>query len=151
MGLDMYLNAKRYLSPYNENEKTVIEGIEKVFDSRGMKVKQVVCEAMYWRKANAIHRWFVENVQSDNDDCGYYPVSCDELANLLVTVKDVLADTSRAEELLPTQEGFFFGSTDYDEWYFKDLEETKEKLEGILSWASTKDGIWWDFEYHSSW
>ena len=28
-----------------------------------------------------------------------------------------------AQELLPTQSGFFFGSTDYDEWYFHDVND----------------------------
>lgn len=40
-------------------------------------------EVGYWRKANAIHRWFVENVQNGNDDCDYYPVTFDQLAALL--------------------------------------------------------------------
>ena len=34
----------------------------------------------------------------------------------------VLDDNSLAEELLPTRSGFFFGSTDYDEWYFEDIK-----------------------------
>jgi hypothetical protein len=44
----------------------------------------------------------------------------------------VVEDTSIAEELLPSQSGFFFGSTDYDEWYIDDLKRTIEKIEKIL-------------------
>ena len=44
----------------------------------------------------------------------------------------VLEDSSVAEELLPTQSGFFFGSTFYDEWYVEDLKETVEKINNIL-------------------
>ena len=31
----------------------------------------------------------------------------------------------------PTHEGFFFGSTEYDEYYFADLESTIEQLEDV--------------------
>ena len=43
-----------------------------------------------------------------------------------------IQDASLAEELLPTQEGFFFGSKDYNEWYINDLEETIEQINNIL-------------------
>jgi hypothetical protein len=56
-------------------------------------------------------------------------------------------DTSIAEELLPTQSGFFFGSTDYDHGYLQDLEDTIEILETVLS----EDNEWSDFYYQSSW
>lgn len=45
----------------------------------------------------------------------------------------VLEDSSVAEELLPIQEGFFFGGTKYDEWYWADLVETVEILEKALA------------------
>ena len=49
------------------------------------------------------------------------------------------------EELLPTQEGFFFGGTDYDESYIEDLKDTIKQLEPLLE---DKDG---EYEYCSSW
>jgi hypothetical protein len=58
----------------------------------------------------------------------------------------VLEDSTMAEELLPTQEGFFFGGTDYDEGYWNDLETTIAIVNRALN-ASTK----WEFSYHSSW
>lgn len=45
---------------------------------------------------------------------------------------NLLEDSSVAEELLPTQSGFFFGSTFYDKWYVEDLKETVEKINNIL-------------------
>ena len=53
-----------------------------------------------------------------------------------------------ASKLLPTQRGFFFGSTEYDEYYIEDLKHTKEVLEKVLNEV--------DFEnnyvlYTSSW
>jgi hypothetical protein len=64
-------------------------------------------------------------------------------------VNEVLEDHSKASELLPTAIGFFFGSTDYDEWYFKDLEYTKEVIGKIVdNWEALE---YWDFYYSSSW
>lgn len=58
----------------------------------------------------------------------------------------VMQDTSLAKELLPPQEGFFFGGTDFDQWYWEDLERTVKQINMVLD---KFDG--WDFEYHSSW
>ena len=44
-------------------------------------------------------------------------------------------DTTTAMELLPSQPGFFFGSTDYDDWYINDLKETVEALKPIVEHA----------------
>jgi len=58
----------------------------------------------------------------------------------------VMLNTEVAEKLLPVEQGFFFGGTHYDEWYYGDLEETKEIIERCLK---LDDG--WDFEYRASW
>ena len=44
----------------------------------------------------------------------------------------IIEDDSVACELLPTTEGFFFGSTDYDQWYLEDIESTIEQIAKIL-------------------
>ena len=36
-------------------------------------------EVGYWRKANQIHKWFVDNVQDGVDDCGEYKVTKEQL------------------------------------------------------------------------
>lgn len=40
-------------------------------------------------------------------------------------------DLEIAKQLLPTQEGFFFGSTRYDEYYFEDIKKTLNDLQII--------------------
>ena len=145
MGLDMYLNAKRFLW---HNESELADKLSENFPELGdAKVKEVIAQAMYWRKSNAIHKWFVDNVQNGKDDCGNYEVSREQLMELLAVIETVLNDRSQASELLPPQAGFFFGNTDMDQWYWEDLESTKERLEKLL--AQEMPG-WW-FEYHSSW
>jgi len=143
MGLDMYLNAKRFLW-YNEEAlaATVAQAFPEIKDRR---VKEVIVEAMYWRKSNQIHKWFVDNVQEGVDDCGHYDVSREKLEELRQLILKVL-DTKNAT-LLPPQEGFFFGSNTVDQYYWEDLRDTMEKLDKVL--ADFTDS--WDFEYHSSW
>lgn len=148
MGLDQYLNAKRYLWDHDDQDKQLADNVAEVVKTpRGFRVKQIECEVMYWRKSNAIHKWFVNNVQDGNDDCGTYWVSNEKLQELLSVLDTVLQDRSRAAELLPTTSGFFFGSTEMDEWYWADLEQTQLRLREILD----QDNAGWDFEYHSSW
>lgn len=43
-----------------------------------------------------------------------------------------IKDPRVAEQLLPTQDGFFFGSTTYDEWYIEDLLDTVNALSKVL-------------------
>lgn len=145
MGLDMYLNAKRFLW---HNESELADKLTENFPELGeARVKEVVAEAMYWRKSNAIHKWFVDNVQAGVDDCGNYDVSREQLQSLLSVITEVLEDRKKANTLLPPQSGFFFGSKDIDDWYWQDLQNTKQRLEKLL--AHEMPG-WW-FEYHSSW
>lgn len=105
-------------------------------------------EVGYWRKANHIHKWFVDNVQNGVDDCDEYEVSQEKLIQLRQTCIDVMTHKSKASKLLPSESGFFFGSTEYDEYYFNKVVDTIEIIDKVL--AST------DFEkemitYCASW
>ena len=156
MGLDMYLNAKRYVSKhFNAGDEAVARAIQEQFPELAGKtgrwgddspVKEVTVEAGYWRKANAIHQWFVKNVQEGEDDCRPYYVGREQLEELREVCKRVLAFRHLAVELLPAQSGFFFGSTDYDDWYYQDLEQTVAIIDDVLTLPTA-----WDFEYRASW
>ena len=143
MGLDMYLNAKKYLWQDDKEAEAINEAL---MDAKGMKAKVIVVEAAYWRKANHIHNWFVENVQEGVDNCSSYYVSRPNLEVLLNTCKDVLSNKEKAADLLPSSGGFFFGSTDYDKWYFDETERTVALIQKTLELPDD-----WDFEYQSSW
>lgn len=151
MGLDMYLNKHIYVGAnYEHNNvkgsiKLTIGKDNKPVNVRFNKVKYIIEEAAYWRKANAIHQWFVTNVQEGEDNCQDHYVSIEQLQELIDTCKAVLANHSKAEDLLPPQSGFFFGGTYLDEWYFKSLQNTIDQIEPLLN---DKDG---DFYYCSSW
>jgi hypothetical protein len=146
MGLDMYLNAKRFLW-YSEDE--LADNIKRNFPDlpEHMRVKEVTIEAMYWRKANAIHKWFVDNVQGGEDNCREFEVSLAQLEELLAVIEEVLDNLDRAGELLPPQAGFFFGGTNMDQWYWDDLKSTQSRLQELF----TRDWKSWDFYYRASW
>ena len=152
MGLDMYLSKKTYVKRWDHMTAdelftvSVKKGGKKYPSIDYKRVSYVVEEVAYWRKANAIHKWFVDNVQDGKDDCGHYYVEKDKLKELLTAINAVLGDNTKAKELLPPQGGFFFGNTGIDEYYVQDLQYTKETLEKLLA-----EGGEGDFEYRSSW
>jgi len=151
MGLDMYLTAKRYLFQYPEDgdDAKIAKAIGGLpIGNHGMRVKEISCEAMYWRKANAIHHWFVKNCQSGVDDCDEYYVSVENLKQLVSDCETILKDHAKAPDVLPTCEGFFFGSTEFDEWFWEDIQRTVTELYSLLNDIDLKR---WEFYYRSSW
>jgi len=147
MGLDMYLTAKRYIYSFGDDGKTLRDALENL-KVNGMPIKELSYEAGYWRKANQIHKWFVDNVQGGVDNCAEHLVTYEALERLLELVNEVLRNKDKANELLPTTNGFFFGSDLYDESYFDDLINTKAIIENVLS---IEDSRKYDFYYCSSW
>ena len=105
MGLDMYLERKT-------------EGVE----SRK--------RLMYWRKANAIHKFFTQGAEHDN--CVDFPVTEEQLRELQEKCYEVLTREKKPEEVLPTESGFFFGTTEYNEYYYGDLLDTYVAVGKIL-------------------
>lgn len=153
----MYLRRKKYIGANYEHRNVtgsanIIIGGKKIpIDFK--RIVYIEEEGCYWRKANQIHKWFVDNVQNGVDNCRDYYVSTKKLQELLDVCKEVKANPDKAPELLPTQEGFFFGGTEYDEWYFENIDYTIEQLSRLLEEEKqlNEDGFYSDFEYHSSW
>lgn len=138
----------------------------------------------HWRKANEIHKWFIDNCGSGEDDGNDVYVDRENLEKLLKICKrvkksiklveqgtctegyfdekggyatrevpyHVIEDPTLCKKLLPTQAGFFFGSTKYDKWYVDDIDLTIKQLEKILS-EEEKDipGAYVDYIYYASW
>jgi hypothetical protein len=156
MGLDMYLSKKTYVKQWehqgDDNFKVeVTKKGEAVSHIKPERISYIEEEVGYWRKSNQIHNWFVKNVQNGIDDCGTYFVGEEQLEELLELCKRVIDNNELAEELLPSTSGFFFGSTEYDEWYFSELTNTVEIIESLLSERNERGYIDGDIYYHSSW
>jgi len=153
MGLDMYLEGEYFIWDLGKGEQKAVNlraAINGVIGDTPGKVKKLVTEAAYWRKANAIHKWFVENVQDDVDDYQRSMVSREQLTSLRDKCLKVSAVPGDAEKILPTQSGFFFGDTEYGECYFEDIKSTIEQLDVILDEEKYPPGEW-DFYYRASW
>jgi hypothetical protein len=157
MGLDMYLFKKHYtknwshMPPENHYQVEVRQGGSTLTRIRPERVSSVTEDVGYWRKANHIHAWFVKNVQEGIDDCGTYYVSRATLEELRRDCLEALFSPDRAEEVLPTQSGFFFGGTEYDEYYMESLRETAELIKNLLDEDGPDAEAYSHYEYHSSW
>ena len=114
MGLDMYLDRVSR----NDNSGTV--------------------EVYYWRKANSIHNWILKETGTPSDfnvNDNDIELTKDMLIKFVEQAETVLKDKSdeTSARLIPSCSGFFFGSTEYDEWYYKDIEDTAEKFKELIN------------------
>jgi hypothetical protein len=155
MGLDMYLTAERFFGGYTDEagrDKVLAACSDNIPPmSRASGSAVVSFEVAYWRKANAIHGWFVENVQDGKDDCNRYYVPLGALHDLLALCEGVLSEAIDPDELEPTS-GFFFGPTDDEDWYRQCLELTVEQLKPLLEWFEADNSRKnWDVYYQASW
>lgn len=57
----------------------------------------------------------------------------------------VIKDPTTAKRLLPTEDGFFFGSQDYDQYYLDDIRHTVKVLEEALSVSGV------EYYYSANW
>jgi len=154
MGLDQYLYAKTYVSSSLSTEpngtyKKIIEllGAEELVKNATYPAAIVAIQVGYWRKSNHIHNWFVDNCQDGVDDCRESNVGFSQIEDLLDLCRKTIADKTLANVLLPTVEGFFFGGTEYDDYYFEDIERTIITLENILKLIDDNYSLY----YRSSW
>lgn len=187
MGLDMYLSKRTYVGNkwrkpeqqlkvvFPESEEDVSFPVHPT-DINQSKISEIEEEVAYWRKANQIHEWFVQNVQEGEDDCKDHYVDMEKIEELVKLCKTVLEkaktnipipdDTSdwqawtkiviknkkALEELLPTAEGFFFGGTEYNGDYLYELKQTVEQLEPLTE--KGEDGYYkckGELVYKASW
>ena len=103
-------------------------------------------ELIYWRKANMVHSWFERNV-GEVKNLEKLKITKEHLEKLKKDCLTVIEDPEKAKKLLPTRDGFFFGSCDYDEWYFNDLKYTVEKINELFNSSYELDEMyyvaWW--------
>ena len=178
----MYLSKKTYVKRWEHQDVndtfdvTVKKGGKEFTNIKPERVSYIHEEIMYWRKANQIHGWFVENTEEINNHTIYY-VTYQDLKNLVETCKTVLEALEKspktkvsveagwrngekyyedvevyeldknAMSLLPPVEGFFFGSYVIDEWYKHQIEETIKVLGKEVEEGNEGD----EYEYVASW
>jgi hypothetical protein len=162
MGLDQYLTAKKYVSKWDYSggfDSRVITqefqdllpmdtpDITKYGQFAGISVEY---PAGYWRKANAIHNYFVNTVGGGVDECQEMWVHRETLSELRERCQKVITSDNTeemAEEVgLETTSGFFFGDTEYGEWYKEDLKLTIEIIDHVLTLPEE-----YSLHYQASW
>ena len=139
MGLDMFLEVEKIVlrdTKEYANIATIAAFRSLASDTPQFATVSVV--AAYWRKANAIHGWFVREVQGGQDMGQRSHVDASQLIDLLALTKLSISlynsgDKEKLLELLPPVEGFFFGSTEMDELYLTDLQNTESMLTRITT------------------
>lgn len=159
MGLDQYLYAKRYYSDYDFNkseerekfaelQKVWGEAIPRTTIGAAGKSFEIVHTVAYWRKANAIHGWFVKHCADGIDDCRPIYVPREMLETLKVVCEEIASskDEIMAKRELPPTEGFFFGTYEIDDWYWSDLRHTIDQLNVALSLENVDE-----YTYQASW
>ena len=157
MGLDMYLQAKKYINVYDydaseQQDQLVVspkwKEIIAAADMTDIAAEEtgvsVEVNVAYWRKNNAVHKWFVDNLNDGEDDCQEYYVPRGHLQELRNLCKQAI--NTQDASLLPTASGFFFGSTDTDEYYWDKIKDTVKKLDRVLSLPENLR-----FYYQASW
>jgi hypothetical protein len=150
MGLDMYLDAKRCVAPCDPRTEPMrrVIGAAVGFmppkekpgqDASLLEVSGVTVRVGYWRKFNALHQWFVNNVQEGHDDCRPAFVSVDTLIELEEQLEQVGDDPASASE-----------------YFTADIDETLEEGEvdytlKVLHHAKRLQQQGWDIYYRASW
>ena len=150
---DQYAITRFLYNKYtNDRLDLVITDIDRIKYTDINNIKFFVWEedeVKYWRKANQIREWFVKNTNySTDNDCQYHKLKKNDLELLVSDCKKVLDNHDLAEVLLPTKSGFFFGSTEYDDWYFDTIEETYNDVKRILNTFDFENR---DIYYYESW
>jgi hypothetical protein len=148
MGLDQYLTAKKYINKWEYSDDYKDSWVTQDFQDMlpmdtpnitqygGFTGINIEYPVGYWRKANAIHKFFVSEVGQEVDDCREMWIDRDHLVELrsrcLAVLKADNTEEMAKEVELETTSGFFFGDTDYGDWYKDDLRLTIDICDFVL-------------------
>jgi len=90
----------------------------------------------YFRKVNFLFKYFED--KGKMVDQYYAFVDREDVEDIIDKCERVQKNHDLAHELLPTQDGFFFGGTDYDKWYFSDIKDCLRQMKRYLKLCKGK-------------
>ena len=98
MGLDMYVEVEKYVGGWEHESDDNKASYKAVLEAVGMETSpcssspslNVSVTAAYWRKANHIHNWFVENVQDGVDECQRSYVTTEQIQELVSICEQIM-------------------------------------------------------------
>ena len=132
------LIAKNYdfkIYQYTKGVLDLPELEEKIKDEVNMAYEEYDA---YFRKVNFIFYYFDQTIGTMQDQWFAF-VKPEDVDDLIDRCERVLKNHELAHSLLPTQSGFFFGSTDYDDWYFSDVKSCLKQMKKYRKLL--KDGV----------
>lgn len=94
-------------------------------------------DRFYFRKVNCIYGYCADNELIEDGEVAM--LDHEHMLDILKRAKEILSQPTeekklaKGKELLPTQGGFFFGSTDYDKWYIEGIAEVAKKFEDMIA------------------
>ena len=135
LGYDCYTNELLEVKHPDE--------VEHVFNKDSNEIFAV--SDAYFRKVNFIYEYFRNDMK--NESC---IVEKSRIGNLIDICERVLkheGDEDYAKENLPTTGGFFFGSTEYDKWYWEDVKDCIKQMRKLYKSMFDDDFVVWDFSW----
>lgn len=149
--VEEYVSRKDYKKDYTEDNKAfndIVSVLElgDIVEEDSWTGLTVQIPVGYWRKANAIHGWIVNEFAGGEDNCQQIYIPRKGMEDLRDLCHAVITDPDKALEALPPTAGFFFGSYSIDDWYLQDLKYTYDLLTRLLSNQKIDS-----FIYQASW
>ena len=143
MGLDMYLEGRKYLlGKAPKFERTTEDGFP---------LKEKILELGYWRKEPNLHGFIVQTFADGKDECQDIELGTEDL----IKIKEAVVNRT-----LPHTTGFFFGAQcdpnsedpQEREWALQFEKDTVEILDKAVEWVSQRqDGEMRWVVYRASW
>lgn len=93
-------------------------------------------QKFYFRKVNCLYGYCANHNLIEDGEVAM--LDHEQMVDILNRAKEILSQPTKeeqlekGEELLPTQDGFFFGNTYYNDYYLQDIEEVRDKFKGML-------------------
>lgn len=171
MGLDMYLYAEKYESKYRNKTLSYpkeLEELSRSINTYSIASKTTTYKIGYWRKFNALHNYIINHFANGRDECQRVYLLEEEIKEILNILKKVeesfktakikeekdgyiIYENPIAEKLLPTKDGFFFGSLDYDDFYLDYVKRSIKIFEEVLKLLEERPEEGYDIYYQASW
>ena len=127
MGLD--INVTKIAKSMVKTNTNSWECYEKLID----ELNDIDCENFeflaYFRKVNFLFEFFSGSLNEDETTA---VITRGEMEELIDKCEFVLNNRDKASEILPTCDGFFFGSLDYDDYYFESVAKVLLSFQVIL-------------------
>lgn len=127
MGLD--INVTKIAKSMVKTNTNSWKDYEKLID----ELNDIDCENFeflaYFRKVNFLFEFFSGSLNEDETTA---VITRWEMEELIEKCEFVLNNRDKASEILPTCDGFFFGSLDYDDYYFESVAKVLLSFQVIL-------------------